>query len=148
MSKPIEVSIGPKIMGNLFKREHRALEVKDQLLAFSTVLEGKWPDTWEKKEISITDSPFNMLFKVTWKDGTKATFSTYTKKTYLRTVLPYIVLATFGTSYIAGSTANSDNGFPLALVGYLTLITAIYAAILYIPYRRLKRELKLHGYLS
>ncbi len=140
------MSLSAKTYGSLFKREERHVKITDKELAFNTKLGGTWPGTWAKKDITVKKIGWQMLFKVTWNDGSRSsTVSTYTRKTYFMFVLPSIVVSIVLSTIISPHVFKHSTSPNLYLYPLFLLIFLV--SVQYPPYLRFKKALQQHGYI-
>lgn len=114
------------------------------------MLGGKWPESWAKKDITITKSGFNMVYRVNFSGGTrrKAVLSTYTKKMYFLGIIPYIfTVFSIDNFFSHGIRHHSMSGWIIGFVFPICLVAAL-VLLQYFPYRQLGKELKKYGYLN
>lgn len=149
MDKPILVTVDGRAWGNIFRKEERLLTVTDEKLEFSTLLGGKWPEDWNRKDITIKKDRLNLAYRVSFNNpGTKRqVLSTYTKSIYKKRLLPVVLIGyplVFVLSTITLNDTQRSRFFPIIIL--VAILPAI--GINYLPYSRLGKELEEHGYLN
>jgi len=150
MNKELIVTIHHRIMGNLFKKEQRSISISDKAITLSEPQLGKWPNIWDKNDIVIKKDVLNLVHKVSFKSGKSpdAFLSTFTKKTYIRTMLLSTICFFIPSSILVSSSSITITG-PIVGISIFIIValeTIAVGAMVYLPYKRLSSELKSHGY--